>query len=231
MKEFQPSVSIISHTEKPLETIYKAARQCYSAGSVADMVEKDSHEKMAELVQRCIRSGHTSVLEHVSFTFAISGVSRALSHQLVRHRMASYSQQSQRYVKSGELEYVCPPSLLNATSFERAIFLDALQEIEDVYKALLESGVSAEDARFMLPNATATAIVMTMNCRALLHFFEERCCNKAQWEIHRMAMEMMSCMVDELPEVFNFAGPKCRRLGYCPEEKGCGLQHKKGGIA
>ena len=110
MKEVQPSVSIISHTEKPLETIYKAARQCYSAGSVADM-EPASREKMADLIRRCIRSGHTSVLEHVSFTFAISGVSRALSHQLVRHRMASYSQQSQRYVKFDDIEYVCPPSL------------------------------------------------------------------------------------------------------------------------
>ena len=102
MKEVQPSVSIISHTENPLETIYRAARQCYSAGSVADM-EPASREKMAELVQRCISSGHTSVLEHVSFTFAISGVSRVLSHQLVRHRMASYSQQSQRYVKMSDV--------------------------------------------------------------------------------------------------------------------------------
>ena len=229
MKEVQPSVSIISHTEKPLETIYKAARQCYSAGSVAD-TDPASREKMADLIRRCILSGHTSVLEHVSFTFAISGVSRALSHQLVRHRMASYSQQSQRNVKAGELEYVCPPSLKDETSAERAFFLDALKIAEHAYRVLLDS-VPAEDARFILPQACATNIVMTMNCRALLHFFEERCCNKAQWEIHRMAIEMMSCMIDELPEVFNFAGPKCRRLGYCPEEKGCGLQQKKGGIA
>ena len=227
MKEVEFSVSILSHTENPLETIYRAARQCYSAGSVADM-EPASREKMAELVQKCISSGHTSVLEHVSFTFAISGVSRALSHQLVRHRMASYSQQSQRNVKAGELEYVCPPSLEDETSAGRAFFLDALKIAEHAYRVLLDSGVPAEDARFVLPQACATNIVMTMNCRALLHFFEERSCNKAQWEIHRMAMEMMSCMVDELPEVFNFAGPKCRRLGFCPEEKGCGLQQKKG---
>lgn len=226
MKEVELSVSILSHTENPLETIYRAARQCYSVGSVADM-EPVIREQMAELVQRCIRSGHTSVLEHVSFTFAISGVSRALSHQLVRHRMASYSQQSQRYVKAGELEYVCPPSLKDKMSAERDFFLAALKRAEHAYRVLLDS-VPAEDARFVLPNATATNIVMTMNCRALLHFFEERCCNKAQWEIHRMAMEMMSCMVEELPEVFNFAGPKCRRLGFCPEEKGCGLQQKKG---
>lgn len=227
MKEVELSVSIISHTENPLETIYRAARQCYSAGSVADM-ELVSHDKMAELVKKCISSGHTSVLEHVSFTFAVSGVSRVLSHQLVRHRLASYSQSSQRFVKVADLEYVCPPSLRGETSADRAYFLDSLERAVHAYQAMVADGVPAEDARFVLPNATATNIVMSMNCRALLHFFEERCCNKAQWEIHRMAMEMMSCMVDELPEVFNFAGPKCRRLGYCPEEKGCGLQKKKG---
>lgn len=227
MKEVQLSVSIISHTDRPLVTIYKAARQCYSVGSVANL-EQASREEMAALVQKCIRSGHTSVLEHASFTFAISGVSRALSHQLVRHRMASYSQQSQRYVKAEEWEFVCPPSLRDEQSDERFYFSAGLAAAWAAYKIMIASGVPAEDARFVLPNATATNIVMTMNCRALLHFFEERSCNKAQWEIHRMAMEMMSCMVDELPEVFNFAGPKCRRLGYCPEEKGCGLQQKKG---
>ena len=226
MKEVQLQVSILSHTDKPLETIYKAARQCYSAGSVADM-EPASREKMADLIRRCIRSGHTSVLEHVSFTFAISGVSRALSHQLVRHRMASYSQQSQRYVKAGELEYVCPPSLHESLSEEISYFFSSMTAAECAYRDMLAAGVPAEDARFILPNATATNIVMTMNCRALLHFFEERCCRKAQWEIHRLAMRMMDCMVDELPEVFNFAGPKCRRLGYCPEDKGCGMYPKK----
>lgn len=230
MKEVQPSVSIISHTEKPLETIYKAARQCYSSGSVADM-EPASREKMAELVQRCIRSGHTSVLEHASFTFAISGVSRVLSHQLVRHRLASYSQSSQRYVKVEDLEYVCPPSLCDETSAGRAYFLDSLERAVHAYQAMIAGSVPAEDARFVLPNATATNIVMTMNCRELLHFFEDRCCNKAQWEIRRLALEMESLMVDALPEVFNLSGPKCRRLGYCPEEKSCGLQQKKGEAA
>lgn len=230
MKEVQPSVSIISHTEKPLETIYKAARQCYSAGSVADM-EPASREKMADLIRRCIRSGHTSVLEHVSFTFAISGVSRALSHQLVRHRLASYSQSSQRHVKVEDLEYVCPPSLCDETSAGRAYFLDSLERAVHAYQAMIADSVPAEDARFVLPNATATNIVMTMNCRELLHFFEDRCCNKAQWEIRRLALEMESLMVDALPEVFNLSGPKCRRLGYCPEEKSCGLQQKKGEAA
>ena len=228
MKEVQPSVSIISHTEKPLETIYRAARQCYSAGSVADMVEKDSHEKMAELVQRCIRSGHTSVLEHVSFTFAISGVSRALSHQLVRHRIASYSQQSQRYVKTWELEYVCPPNLEEPLSAERSYFLASMATAECAYRDMIAAGVPAEDARFVLPAAVATNIVMTMNCRALLHFIEERCCARAQWEIRSMAWTIRERLVEVLPEIFIGRGPKCRRLGYCPEEESCGEYPKKG---
>lgn len=221
MKEVELSVSIISHTEKPLETIYRAARQCYSVGSVANM-EPASRDKMAELVQRCIRSGHTSVLEHASFTFAISGVSRALSHQLVRHRLASYSQSSQRHVKVEDLEYVCPPSLCDETSAGRAYFLDSLERAVHAYQAMIADSVPAEDARFVLPNATATNIVMTMNCRELLHFIEERCCNNAQWEIHDLAWEMRDILDGMLPEVFETAGPKCWRMGFCPEEKGCG---------
>lgn len=221
MKEVELSVSIISHTEQPLETIYKAARQCYSAGSVADL-EPVSREKMAELVQRCIRSGHTSVLEHVSFTFAISGVSRAMSHQLVRHRMASYSQQSQRYVKADELEYVCPFSMWDKESAGRAYFLSALERAAHAYQAILADGVPAEDARFVLPAAVTTNVVMTMNCRELLHFLEERCCARAQWEIRSMAWTIKERLVEILPEIFVGRGPKCRRLGYCPEEKTCG---------
>lgn len=227
MKEVHLSVMEISHTDRPLETIYKAARQCYSRGSVAD-IESVRYEKMVELVQHCISSGHMSVLEHVSFTFAISGVSRALSHQLVRHRMASYSQQSQRYVKSGELEYVCPPSLNEETSLERAFFLDSLKAAEHAYRTMLDAGVPAEDARFVLPQAVATNLVMTMNCRELLHFIEERCCNKAQWEINALAWEIRDCLIATLPDVFEASGAKCKRLGFCPEEKSCGWFPQKG---
>lgn len=227
MKEVHLSVMEISHTDCPLETIYKSARQCISRGSVVDM-EPARYEKMVELVQRCMRAGHMSVLEHVSFTFAISGVSRALSHQLVRHRMASYSQQSQRYVKAVELEYVCPPSLREETSLERAFFLDSLKAAEHAYRTMLDSGVTAEDARFVLPQAVATNLVMTMNCRELLHFLEERCCRKAQWEIYDLAWEMRDILDGMLPEVFETAGPKCWRIGYCPEEKGCGAYPKRG---
>ena len=142
--------------------------------------------------------------------------------------MASYSQQSQRNVKAGELEYVCPPYLQESLSAERSYFLASMTTAECAYRDMIAAGVPAEDARFVLPQATATNIVMTMNCRELLHFFEERCCRKAQWEIHDLAWEMRDILDGMLPEVFEMAGPKCRRLGFCPEEKGCGLQQKKG---
>lgn len=227
MKEVCVSARIISHSENPLQTIYAAARQCYFHGSVGDM-EKASYETMTDLVQRCIRSGHTSVLEHVSFTFAISGVSRALSHQLVRHRIASYSQQSQRYVKMDDIEYVCPPSLMDETSANRAYFLDSLERSAHAYRSMISDGVPAEDARFVLPAAVSTNIVMTMNCRELLKFIEDRRCRKAQWEIRRLANIIQSELVMVLPEVFGDAGPKCFRLGYCPEPKGCGAYPAKG---
>lgn len=227
MKEVCVYARIISHSENPLQTIYAAARQCYFPGSVGDM-EKASYETMTDLVQRCIRSGHTSVLEHVSFTFAISGVSRALSHQLVRHRIASYSQQSQRYVKIEELEYVCPPSLRGETSAGRANFLDSLERSAHAYRSMISDGVPAEDARFVLPQSVATNIVMTMNCRELLKFIEERSCRKAQWEIRRLAHIIQGELVMVLPEVFGGAGPKCFLLGYCPEPKGCGAYPAKG---
>lgn len=227
MKEVRLEISILSHTDRPLETIYKAARQCYSAGSVAD-TDPASREKMADLIRRCIRSGHTSVLEHVSFTFAISGVSRALSHQLVRHRLASYSQQSQRYVTFSDIEYVCPPSLRDATSADRAYFLAAMESAVHAYQDMIADGVPAEDARFVLPAAVSTNLVMTMNCRELLHFLDERCCSKAQWEIHDLAWEIRDILDGMLPEVFEKAGPKCWRIGYCPEEQGCGAYSKRG---
>lgn len=226
MKEACVSARIISHSENPLQTIYAAARQCYFPGSVGDM-EKASYKTMADLVQRCIRSGHTSVLEHVSFTFAISGVSRALSHQLVRHRLASYSQQSQRYVEVGEFECVCPPSIRDGEEMGREFFNEAMTLCHKAYRLLLDL-VPAEDARFVLPQSVATNIVMTMNCRELLKFIEERSCRKAQWEIRRLANIIQGELVMVLPEVFGDAGPKCFRLGYCPEPKGCGAYPAKG---
>ncbi|MFV0421235.1 FAD-dependent thymidylate synthase [Oleidesulfovibrio sp.] len=222
-------VELLSHTPDPLSLIYAAFRQCYHAGFVADMwprllAGEIEQQKQAGFVAQVLESGHASPVEHVSFTFAVEGVSRALTHQLVRHRLASYSQQSQRYVDGSNFDYILPPAIArNPAARER--FESFMEEIGSAYrdlKAILEEsgrkGTKAnEDARFVLPQAAESKIVLTMNCRTLLHFFEERCCMRAQWEIRRMANMMLECCREVLPVIFATAGPKCERLGYCPE--------------
>ncbi len=222
-------VELLAHTPDPLALIYAAFRQCYHAGFVADMWPRlcsgeISREKQTEFVESVMESGHVSPIEHVSFTFAVSGVSRALTHQLVRHRIASYSQQSQRYVDGSDFEHVIPPAVAtNVAAKER--FLACMAEIGSAYadiKALLEkdgrTGSRAnEDARFVLPQAAASRIVLTMNCRSLLNFFEHRCCTRAQWEIRALADRMLKLCADALPAVFRHAGARCERLCYCPE--------------
>ena len=227
MSETQVHVQLLAYTPNPLSVIYAAFRQCYHAGFVGDMWQKllqgeISRDKQAALIESTLQSGHASPVEHVSFTFAVSGVSRALTHQLVRHRIASYSQQSQRYVDATCFDYVVPPSIRKIPK-ARERFDDCMRDIGDAYtklKALLEeNGVdkAKEDARFVLPQAAASNIVLTMNCRSLLHFFEERCCMRAQWEIRTLANAMLKQCRIVLPEIFTYAGAKCERLGYCPE--------------
>jgi thymidylate synthase (FAD) len=229
MPQTELRVALLSHTPEPLSLIYAAFRQCYHAGFVADLWPKLlsgelDQARQAAFVAELLQSGHVSPIEHVSFSFAVSGVSRALTHQLVRHRIASYSQQSQRYVDGSDFEHVLPPAVArNGKARER--FLRCMEEIGEAYrdiKALLEEEGRAgsranEDARFVLPQAAATRIVLTMNCRSLLNFFEQRCCARAQWEIRNLALAMLSICREELPAVFSAAGPRCERLGYCPE--------------
>ncbi len=220
---------LLAHTPEPLALIYAAFRQCYHAGFVADMwprllAGEISFAKQGEFVESVMESGHVSPIEHVSFTFAISGVSRALTHQLVRHRIASYSQQSQRYVDGSNFEHVLPPAVA-AHPAARARFLSCMDEIGSAYrdiKAILDqngrTGSTAnEDARFVLPQAAATRIVASMNCRSLLNFFEHRCCTRAQWEIRGLAERMLELCRKTLPVVFRHAGARCERLGFCPE--------------
>lgn len=229
MPAVTPRVELLAHTPDPLSLIYAAFRQCYHAGFVADMWPRLLNgaipaDQQAEFVASILESGHASPVEHVSFTFAISGVSRALTHQMVRHRVASYSQQSQRYVDGSDFSYVVPPSLAAKPQvlarFEKAM-ADAAEAYREL-KAVLESegstaSRSREDARFVLPQAAASNLVVTMNCRSLLHFFEQRCCLRAQWEIRHVADEMLSVCRTVLPQLFQRAGAKCERLGYCPE--------------
>jgi thymidylate synthase (FAD) len=229
MPPVEKRVELLACTPNALELIYAAFRQCYHAGYAGDMWPRllsgePSRERQAEFVSRILESGHASPVEHVSFTFALSGVSRALTHQLVRHRLASYSQQSQRYVDASRFEYILPPAIAkNAAAKER--FMRCMDEVGKAYReirALLEAegrtGAKAnEDARFVLPQAAQTRIVVTMNCRSLWNFFEQRCCMRAQWEIRAVADTMLEQCRAVLPEIFALAGAKCERLKYCPE--------------
>lgn len=164
------------------------------------------------MIRKVIEMGHESVLEHASFTFAVEGISRACSHQLVRFRVASFSQQSQRYCFLGDnFRYVTPATIPEDGRYEQL-----METIGELYAAYVAEGVPAEDARFILPNACETNIVITMNCRELLHVFALRCCVHAQWEIRAMAEEMLRLVKEIAPSVFEKAGPNCVR-GFCTE--------------
>jgi thymidylate synthase (FAD) len=222
------SVELLAVTPNALSLIYAAFRQCYHAGFVADMWPKllsgeVDREAQADFVRKVLESGHDSPVEHASFTFAIAGISRACSHQIVRHRIASYSQQSQRYVDASSMDYVLPPAIAKIPEarerFEAfmAEVGNAYRDLKDILEAHGRKEKAKEDARFVLPQAAETKIVITMNCRALLHFFHLRCCMRAQWEIRAMADAMLALCKAELPAIFATAGAKCESLGYCPE--------------
>jgi len=228
MPQVTLTLQLLEMSQNPITLIYAACRQCYSTKFAGDIFEEGKEDlvKQEAFISKVVSSGHESPLEHVKFTFAIEGVSRALTHQLVRHRIASYSQQSQRYVKADNFNYVIPPSIENDTSLKEK-FIRSMEDIQKHYNELLEAfkkkGVSGEhanqDARFLLPQAAETKIVVTMNCRELLHFFEQRCCVRAQWEIRALADGMRSLCKKHLPAVFANSGAKCVRLSYCPETK------------
>jgi len=225
----EPQVTLVQHTERPDEVIAAAARLCYAADTEG-LLEGGAHDAHA-LVARLSRMGHHSPLEHASFTFYLEGVSRALTHQLVRHRIASYSQRSQRYVAHDSFDFVVPPELGGRTVEVNGRAVDAVEYFEDTmaliagrYAALNDAlgrtGESSnQDARYVLPNACETKIFVTMNARALLHFFAERLCRRAQWEIRRVAEMMLARVRPVAPAAFQEAGPKCVRLGRCPEGK------------
>jgi len=228
MPETRLNVKLLERTQNAIEIIYSSCRQCYSSTFAGDIFEgavsSQDKTKAGEFIKKVVQSGHESPLEHVKFTFAVEGVSRALTHQLVRHRIASYSQQSQRYVKETEFDFVIPPFFAGNAEL-KAKFTGMMEGIQKNYNELLEilkrsgrEGESAnQDARFVLPQAAETKIVVTMNCRELKHFFEHRCCTRAQWEIRALANEMLGICKKEIPEVFDSAGAKCEKLGFCPE--------------
>ena len=209
------NVVLLQCTPEPERLVALAARLCYSASSIADLTDEVSRKDVRTLVRRVLSMGHESVLEHVTFTFGVEGISRAASHQLVRHRIASYSQQSQRYV-AAEFGYVAPATV--ARGPERGKFERHMRKSAALYREMIDAGVPAEDARFVLPNATETKILVSMNARELRHFFALRACRRAQWEIRGLAMKMLGIAKEKAPLLFEDAGPGCVR-GRCPEGK------------
>jgi thymidylate synthase (FAD) len=213
-------VALLQHTPEPELTIALAARLCYSQVDIEALKDKLTGADIKKFLDKIMSLGHQSVLEHASFTFGVDGISRVTSHQLVRHRVASFSQQSQRYVSHKErFAVVTPPSIAeNPEHAER--FEAQVAALHAAYASLIEAGVPAEDARYLLPNATETKILITMNARELLHFFAVRCCERAQWEIRAMAVEMLRLVRPVAPTVFGKAGPGCL-AGPCPEGAMC----------
>jgi len=231
MGQVNLKVIILNHTRNPEDTIAHAAKLCYSPSSVEELKEKIERSDNEKFITKLLKMGHLSPLEHVSFTFGVEGISRACSHQLVRHRIASYSQQSQRYVgkcsgRDGKVyDFIIPPSVESAGKKEW--FIEKMREIQSWYDELIEALGSSgeksnEDARFLLPNAAETKIIITMNARELLHFFSVRCCERAQWEIRNMATEMLRLAREIIPGIFSKSGPNCI-TGPCSEgEMYCG---------
>ena len=261
-------VKIIAHTPEPDKVVAQAGKLCYSAVGVDEITQKLTEEEIARYVNMLASIGHESPLEHVSFTFAIEGISRACTHQIVRHRIASYSQQSQRYVKLEQFEYIIPPAIEKNSEAKR-IFIETMERDQEAYDELVDllledilidknaadygscikevlkenpdvapdrskvldlyaekffedyrkaEKQAIEDARYVFPNACETKIVITMNARSLLHFFNVRCCNRAQWEIREMATEMLKECKKIAPALFKKAGPDCV-YGKCGEGK------------
>ncbi len=209
-------VDVLQHSAEPEKVAALAAKLCYSSADLSGLQENVSNNDQADFIDKIASMGHYSVFEHVSFTFGVEGVSRTLTHQLVRHRVASYSQKSQRYVKvGGELEVITPESV-RENSDALTTYNETLETIEKAYAKLIDLGIKAEDARYLLPNATETKIIITMNARELIHFFAIRSCNRAQWEIRELSDLMLKECYRLAPAIFKKAGPSCC-FGKCAE--------------
>jgi len=211
----RPKATLIAYTPDPELVVASAGRQCRSFESALKIREEMTLDKAREFIRKLIKMGHTSVLEHASFTFQVENISRVCSHQLVRHRIASYSQQSLRHIRAEKLSFIIPNSL---SLEQKKEFLDIVSRILSFYSRLVENGVPVEDARYILPMGVTTKIVVTMNARELLEsFFRLRLCLKAQWEIRELARQMLEQVRRVAPAIFERAGPTCVLWGYCHE--------------
>ncbi len=223
-------VRLISKPKDLLKTIYTACRTCYSSDSplnIYDCEAAQDKEKMLKLINRVISSGHYSTIEHIQVSFAISNISRACSHQLVRHRHMSFSQKSQRYVKEkGQFEYITPDTIENIPELKEK-FDSFMNKISDFYIELTQAGIPAEDARAVLPNATSTSMVASLNLRELIHLANLRLCTRAQKEIRILVKRMCDEIIKEEEWLKDYLVPKCERFGYCDEDKSCGRKPVK----
>jgi len=211
-------VELLRYTADPERLIAAAAKSCASKRTTTELLERLSDEKVSEIVRDVVDMGHLSVIEHAYFTFSIDGISRVTTHQLVRHRIASYSQQSQRYVTLDEENFVIPPTIEKKEKAKN-LYLEFVRKAKEAYEKLLEMGIPPEDARYVVPQGITTHITVTMNARELLHFFRLRCCYKSQWEIRKLAWKMLKIVREIAPVLFHNAGPSCLSNGRCPEKK------------
>ena len=212
---------ILRHTPDPDRLVALAARRCYSSLPAERIDEEMPDSEVERLLGFLRRRNHLSPFEHADFTFSVDGVSRALSHQLVRHRIASYSQESQRYVNYMKVErspFVVPPTII-ANEQAREVYDKAVEATLNAYREMVEAGIPPEDARYIFPNAVETKLVFTFNARSLFNFFEQRCCIKAQWEIRILALEMLKAVRKAAPLTFINAGAPCQfpTAPYCRE--------------
>ena len=243
--EAKLKVKLVSHTQEPEKLVAASAKLCYSQLGADEIMDDLSEKNIEKFLDMLMELGHQSPIEHCSFSFAVEGVSRTLTHQLVRHRIASYSQRSQRYVTEGQFQYIVPPEI---SKNERAkmLYIEAMENDQRIYDEIasilktqyideyVKAGIeekkasvtaekrAIEDARYVLPNACETKIMITMNARTLINFFNVRCCTRAQWEIREMAELMLKEVKAVAPNIFKNAGPSCV-AGPCPEGKmSCG---------
>ncbi len=230
MPQVQPKVKLLRYTPAPEELVALAGKLCYSASDLDDLSAGIAEKDQTKYLGRLMDMGHLSPVEHASFTFGIEGVSRSLLAQITRHRIASFSVQSQRYVALGDdetgFDYVMPPAIAALGEEDAAEYRRQMDTINGWYqtwrKKLGTGEKSNEDARFVLPNAAATRMMVTMNARELMHFLSLRCCSRAQWEIRAVAWQMLELAREVAPTLFDSAGPGCLR-GPCPEgKKSCG---------
>ena len=244
------NVELLQYNPDCEKIIAAAAKLCYSSSEINGILNGLDEEKTKTFIERLMSMGHESPIEHIVFTFGIEGVSRSLLAQFTRHRIASYSVKSQRYVKEGEFEYITPPEIENCPEAKK-LFLEAMaddvkkyNELTDIlykkhYEDFINQGVSEkraagmaekkaiEDARYVLPNACETKMIATFNARSLINFFNHRCCERAQWEIRDMACQMLKLVKEVAPTIFRYAGPSCLS-GACPEGKmTCGKMLEK----